>query len=126
MIAAIASGSQAWNGNWAAFEKPASAMRAATMPVRTASSPQTSEAMIPERLVVPVVATAIPRATSRLRPPAKVSSSVRIAPGSPVRPARAMRKKDARDTSSQAMKRTATSSARNSRTTETMNADMST
>ena len=79
-----------------------------------------------ERLVVPVVITPMARPASRNRPPMKVSRRVRMEPASPPEPERAMRKNEARETSSQPMNSRATSSARTSRRTASMKEVMST
>ena len=123
-IAAIASGSQTWKGNWALLLKPASSTSTATRPVKPGSEPHTGSASAAVRSVVPVRTTMSPTALTSVNPPMNVMSSVRIEAASPACPERATRKNDARLVSSQQMKSSTRSSASTSPTIDRVNVAM--
>ena len=111
MIAAIASGSQTWNGNCADLVNAASATSVATVAVNVGSDCQTGWAKISLSTVVPVIFQVSATAISRKIPPMKVMSSVRMDAASPDCPALAMSRKEAREVSSHAMNSTTRSPA---------------
>ena len=99
-------------------------MSTATVAVSPGFPAHTSLARIPCRFVVPAWVAAIATAVSSVRPPTKVSTSVRIEPASPLDPERAMSMNDASDTSSHARNSRMTSSARTSSRIDNVNAVM--
>ena len=121
----MASGSQKWKGICAALEKPAIAISTAVTPVSTALFPQLGFARMSANWVEPVTPTMMPSAAMRNRPPTKVRIRVRVEPAWPELPERAMRKKEASETSSQPMNSRATSLARTSSSTASMKAVIS-
>ena len=125
VAAAIASGSHAWNGTWAAFVNAPNATSTATVTVTPEDSAHTGCDSISVRFVVPVAHAATPSAASSSRPPVNVSTRVRSDPASPELPERAMSRNEAMDTSSQEMKSGTTSSESTSSTTANMKAVMS-
>ncbi len=76
VAAAMASGSQKWNGNCAALVKAENAISSATTTVMRLS-PHTSEARMSCRRVVPVCADATAKPANSVRPPKKVRIRVR-------------------------------------------------
>ena len=118
----MASGSQKWKGSWAALVNAETAMSTPSVPVRPGRCAHTSEARMPDRLVVPAAVAETARAVSRVSPPKKVRIRVRMEPASPPEPERAMSMNEAMETSSQPTKSTVTSSASTSRTTASVNA----
>ena len=107
----MASGSHTWNGNWAAFVNPASAISTAISVVKPGSEAQTSWPKTSDKEVVPVRHQMAATASSSRTPPANVMSKVRMDAPSPDFPAQAISRKEASEVSSQQMKSTTRSSA---------------
>ena len=125
VAAAIASGSQKWNGHWAALVIAATATSTPTTAVNVGSVCQTSLARISDSRVVPVRTDIATIAESSTRPPKNVTSSVRTADGYAERPALAMSAKDASEVSSQQTKSATAESVSTRPSIETVNTVMS-
>ena len=123
VAAAMASGSQKWNGNCAALVNAENAISRATTTV-TLLSPHTSAAKMSVSRVVPAWMEATARPAKSVRPPKKVRIRVRYEPASPDEPERAISMNDAMETSSQAMKSSTASSASTSNSTDSVKAVM--
>ena len=125
VMAAMASGSQKWNGNWADLVNAATATATAIAAVNPESVAHTSWPRICEIEVVPVRSHIATTAASRTSPPTNVSTSVRSADEYAFRPELAMSANDASDVSSQQMKSRISESVRTSPSIETVNRVMS-
>ena len=125
VMAAIASGSQKWNGNWADLVKAASATSTAIAAVNFGSVDHTLWTRAPEIEVAPVRSQIATTAASRARPPRNVTTSVRNAEEYALRPEFAMSANDASDVSSQQTKSRTSESVRTNPSIETVNSVMS-
>ena len=122
MAAAIASGSQKWNGNCADLVNADAAINTATAAVTPGRCVHPGDARISDTVVDPVTVAAIPNPVSRVNPPTKVRIKVRCEPASPPEPERAISIKEAKETSSQARNKTTTSLAKTSNKMDSVNA----
>ena len=125
VMAAIASGSQKWNGNCADLVNAATATQTAIAAVNPGSVDHTLWTRAPEIEVAPVRSQMATTAASNASPPTKVTARVRSADEYALRPELAMSANDASDVSSQQMKSRISESVRTRPSIDTVNSVMS-